>query len=173
MPAPFMDGRVRASSPVVETCDAPVGQMNASGSREPVEGLENRPRGGLSGVIASWLLLWHERRHAARKIDDLLAWYRTVKTDHPDWADREHYKLVIMARARCDSIAADAILKCAEESFAEWPARRELTLCYVVHYLSVTEFLATHVGQPGIHSNIARVVTSHVPRDLCISRAIT
>jgi|SRR5450755_1520692 len=106
-----------------------------------------------------------------RASDDLLALYRTVKADHPDWVDRELYKLVVMARAGCDSTTANAILKCAEESFAEWPTRRELTLCDVVHYLSVTEFLVTHAGETGIHSDIARVVAAHVPHDLCVSRA--
>jgi len=170
MSASFMDGRVPAS-PAIETCEDPVSNMKPAGSRESVEGLDHGSRGGLRGVIASWLVPWHERRHAARASDDLLALYRTVKADHPGWTDRELYKLVVMARAGCDSTAADAILKCAEESFAEWPTRRELTLCDVVHYLSVTEFLATHLGETGIHSSIARVVKSHVPRDLCISRA--
>jgi len=129
-----------------------------------------RSQGGLRGVIASWLLPWHERRHAARASGELLALYFAVKADHPDWAGRELYKQVVMARSGCDSAAANMILGCAAESFAEWPARRELTLCDVVHYLSVTEFLAAHEGEQGIHSNIARVVTSRIPHQLCIAR---
>lgn len=170
MSSSSVDGRVQAS-PAVETCVEPVGQMNLTGSHASVEGLDSWSRGGPRGAIASRLLSWHERRHAARASDELLALYRTVEADHPDWADRELYRLVVMTRAGCDSMAADAILKSAEDSFAEWPARRELTLCDVARYLSVTEFLATHVGESWIHSNIARVVASRVPRDLCTPRA--
>lgn len=123
-------------------------------------------RGGLSGLIAVWLLSWHERRHAARVSDELLALYRNVAANHPDLATRELYQLVVMQRTGCNSGTADGILDCAEESFAEWPARRELTLCDVVHYLSVTEFLATHKGENWIHANMALVVTSHIPNSL-------
>lgn len=167
-----MDNRVPAS-PAIEPREEPMSQMKPIGPREPVDGLDRETRGGLRGVIASWLLPWHERRHAARASDDLLALYRTVKADHPDWAGRQLYKLVVMTRTGCDSTAADAILNRAEESYAEWPTRRELTLCDVAHYLSVTEFLATHVGESGIHSNIARVVKARVPRELCASRCKT
>lgn len=125
----------------------------------------------LQGVIAAWLLPLHERRDAARASGEMLALYRSGKADHPGWSEQELIKLTVMSRARCDSAEADAILKRAEESFAEWPVRRELTLCDVVHYLSVTEFLSTHEDATGIQSNIARVVATCIPRDLCALRA--
>ncbi len=67
-------------------------------------------------------------------------------------------------------IAADAVLDRAEESFAIWPVRRELTLCDVVHYLAVAEFLEAHEDERWMHSNIKLVVASSVPSDLCIFR---
>lgn len=170
MSSSFMASQVLAS-PALETSEVPVCQMNPAGSREPVEGLVHWSPGGLCGVIASWLLPWLERHHAARASANLLALYRTVKADHPDWVDRELYKLVVMARAGRDSTAAAAILKCAEKRFADRPTRRASTLCDVVHYLSVTEFLSTHACEAGICSNIARAVATHIPRDLCTIRA--
>lgn len=123
------------------------------------------------GLIAEWLLTWCERRHAARVSKELLALYRAITANHPDLPSRELYKLVVMQRTDCDSTAAKAILESAQESYADWPARRELTLCDVVHYLSATEFLAAHKGEQWIHSNLAQVIASCVPRNLCIVRA--
>ena len=133
--------------------------------------LEHRlQRGGLRGWIASRLHAWRERLHATRTSRELLALYRAISADHPDLSGRELYKLVVMARTRCDLIAANAVLECAEESFAVWPVRRELTLCDVVHYLAVAEFLAAHEDERWMHSNIKLVVASSVPSDLCILR---
>lgn len=126
--------------------------------------------GGLRGLIAEWLLIWRERHHAARASKELLALYRTVSANCPDLADRERYQRVVMQRTGCDSTAAKAILESARESYSDWPVRRELTLCDVVHYLSATEFLASHQGEHWIHSNMARVVALHIPHDLCIAR---
>jgi hypothetical protein len=142
----------------------------AEGARKAGGEHEHRSHVGLRGQIGLWFLARRERRHAARASDELLALYRTISADHPEMAERERFNLVVMIRTGCDSMAADAILECAEESFAEWPTRRELTLCDVVHYLSVTEFLSAHEGDGGIHSNIALVVTSRVPHDLCVLR---
>lgn len=123
------------------------------------------------GLIAEWLLAWSERRYAAQASKELLALYRTVSANNPELASSEIYKHVVMQRAGCDSTAAKAILESAQESYADWPARRELTLCDVVHYLSATEFLASHESEHWIHSNLALVVASRLPRDLCIVRA--
>lgn len=127
--------------------------------------------GGLRGVIAAWLLALHERRHAARASDELLALSQSVKADHPDWSERELFKLTVMARRGCDSTAADAILRQAGKSFAELPVRRDLTLRDVAHQLSVTESLSAHEDDSGIRSNIARVVATYIASELCTIRA--
>lgn len=132
----------------------------------PHEGTRN----GLRGLIAVWLLVWCERHHAGRVSKELLALFRSVSANYPDLASRELYKLVVMRRHGCDSTTAKAVLDRAQESYADWPVRRELTLCDIAHYLSVVEYLATHKGQHWMHSNLALVVASRVPRDLCIVR---
>lgn len=157
---------------VTEIRNEPVSLVTGEHSaRESSRELEYRLlRGGLRGLIASWFLAWREGRHAARTSRELLALYRAVSTDHPKLADRELYKRVVMARNGCDATSANVVLECAEESFAAWPARRELTLCDVVHYLTVSEFLALHDGEHWMHTDIRHVVASRIPHDLCILR---
>jgi hypothetical protein len=130
---------------------------------------QDRPS-GLRGLLASWLLGWSERRHAVRASFQLLKLYRSLSLTHPGLMKREIYGLVVQARTGCDATQASAILRNAQESFAQWPAQRELSLCDVVHYLSVTEFLAKHAGENWIHTNMSHVVAAHVPRELCIAR---
>jgi hypothetical protein len=127
-------------------------------------------RGGLRGMIESWLLSWREGRHATRTSRELLALYRSVSAEHPELASREQYKLMVMARNGCDAASANDVLECAEESFAAWPSRRNLTLCDVVHYLAVNEFLALHDGKHWIHSDTSHMVSSRIPHNLCIIR---
>ena len=141
------------------------------GARESGESgreTDRPPHGGLSRLIGSWLLPWRERHHAVRTSRELLALYRAVCAEHPDLTGRDLYKMVVMARNGCDSAAANEVLDCAEESFATWPVSRDLTFCDVVHYLSVSEFVATHEGDRWIHSDIEFVVASQIPHDLCV-----
>jgi len=128
--------------------------------------------GGLREWIASRINSWLERRHAARASQEILAIYRAVVAEQPRLGDREHYKLVIMSRKGCDSQSADLILESAAESFAEWPVRRNVTLCDVVHYLSISEFLSSHRGEHWMHSDINHVVASCIPADFCVESRV-
>ena len=132
--------------------------------------VEQRLRGGLRGLIESWLLAWREGRHAAHTSRELLALYRAVSAANPELDSREHYKLMVMARNGCDVATANDVLECAEESFAAWPTRRDLTLCDVVHYMAVNEFIALHDGKQWIHSDTQHMVASRIPHNLCIIR---
>lgn len=127
---------------------------------------EHGSLGRLRGLIASWRLARSERRHAERASDELLALYRVVSADHPELSGRELYGRLVMARTGCDATEANRKLDCAEESFAAWPVSRELTLCDVVHYLSVAEFIAAHGGV--MHADINLVVKSNIPHQLCV-----
>jgi len=120
----------------------------------------------LRGLITSHLLAWREKRYAVRASHELLRVYRSIAAGHPDLAGRDLLRLVVMERGQCDAPAADQILEDAEESFAVWPARRELTFGDVVHYLAVAEFLASHHAERWIHADIARVVASRIPHEL-------
>ena len=164
---------VSAPAPVKE-CGNRAPQATAGQAGKPSSPDIERWLGGngLRGLISSRLNAWAERRHAVRASRELLATYRTVCAQYPGLGDREHYRLVIMSRTGCASLAADLVLESASESFAEWPVRRELTLCDVVHYLSISEFLAAHRGEHWMHSDIKNIVASCIPGDFCIERKI-
>lgn len=133
-------------------------------------GLDYRPRGGLIGQITMGFLAWRERRHTARASDEMLALYRVACANHPELSEIERYAWVVMKRTGCDETLANQILACTRDSFAEWPVRRELTFCDVVHYLSMTEFLLAHEDESWIHTNLALVVKSRIPKELCVAR---
>lgn len=135
--------------------------------------VREQPRSsGFRGVVGSWLLARSERRYARQASQELLELYRTVSAGRPDLAEKDIYRLVVQMRTGCDAATADDVLRCAQESFAQWPEERDLTLCDVVHYLSVTEFLAAHEGANWVHSNFAHVVAERIPPKLCIARRV-
>lgn len=156
-----------------EVAEEAQGLLENVGKSASTPGQEDEPAqvGWFRGLINSWTRTKHERRHAKRTSRELLALYRNVAADHPELSDREHYKLVVMARNGCDSTAAKLVLDCAEESFAQWPVMRELTLCDVVRYLSVSEFFAAYGCEHWMRSNtnINLIVKSSIPHDLCVT----
>jgi YHS domain-containing protein len=191
-PLRFIDMRVRERDAIVNAeppaipapapapIHAPVPKVDRKVPASPVAGspktrksareMEHSLRGGLRGMVQSWLLARREGRHAEQASRELLALYRAISAEYPELADREIYQRVVMARTECDAKTAERVLDCAEESFAEWPTKRELTLCDVVHYLAVNEFLARHEGEDWMHTDIQNVVDSLVPPELCVIR---
>jgi hypothetical protein len=121
-------------------------------------------------LVELWSRTRRERQHAERTSDELLSLYRTISAVHPELPNREHFRLLVMARKGCDSTVANLALERAEESFAQWPVTRELTLCDVVHYLTVSEYFAAYAGEPWMSSdaNINLIVQSHIPHGLCV-----
>jgi hypothetical protein len=128
--------------------------------------LEHRVRGGLRGKIASLLFSWREGRRVTGICQKLLLLYREVSADHPELNGRELYRQLIMTRNKCDSASANEVLKHAEESFASWPVPRQLSLCDVVHYLTVCELVGSPEGDHRVHSNIEHLVVSCISKNL-------
>ena len=127
---------------------------------------EAAARSGIGGLFGALFLPWSERRHTARTARTVLERFRSVAARHPELGSREHYRLVVMEHARCNAVKADGILSRAEESYAHWPADRDLNLCDVAHYLSVSEFLTTHGGAGGIRSELRPLIAGVIPRNL-------
>ena len=73
---------------------------------------------------------------------------------------------VVIAHKQADPDSADALLDQAEESYASWPTPRTLTFCDVVHFIAVSEFLASHADTPWIQADMRREVQSLIPRNL-------
>jgi YHS domain-containing protein len=122
---------------------------------------------GLYGHITSWMHERQERLHVVATCKELLTLYLKVSADHPKLGKRHLKKLFVMARNNCNEKDAYEVLKFAEESYAAWPVKRELTLCDVIHYLTVTEFTSKYGVERSGHINFGPEIRSLIPGDLC------
>jgi transposase len=105
-----------------------------------------------------------ERRHAAKTSRELLKLYREVAAARPGLKKQELYRSIVMARAGGAAAAADEVLVRAAESFATWPVERALKFRDVVHYLAVSDYLASNDdGAAWTRENLGRVVALLVP----------
>ncbi len=110
---------------------------------------------------------WQEKHHAAKTSRELLKIYRTVAAAHPRLDKRQLYRQIVMVRLGGTLAAAEAVLVRATESFSTWPAERPLTFRDVVHYLAVSDYLASNNDiADWARENMGRVVASHVPDNL-------
>ena len=116
--------------------------------------------------LFSPLAALRERHSATVCCRELLKLYHSVAAEHPGQDRSVLYRQVVMSRTGHDAAAANAVLRAAEESFASWPASRELNFRDVVHYLSVSEFLAAHPESRWLHADMRRIVQSAIPREL-------
>jgi YHS domain-containing protein len=123
------------------------------------------PGRGWRDVVAG-LFPWRERRFARQVSRELLQLYGSVKAQNPGLQARDLYRRIVIARTRGDELSAETLLDQAEESFAEWPTRRALKFNDVVHFIAVSEFLASHGNSPWIYANMGREVASHIPAEL-------
>jgi YHS domain-containing protein len=129
----------------------------------------NHERGLLEqvrGLLATPLALWRQSRHAAAVSRQLLKLHSFVAERHPDLKGRALYRQIVMVRSGADIVSADRMLNRAEQSFAQWPAQRDLRFADVVHYLAVEEFLAAHGETHWTHAHMGRVVAARIPSKL-------
>jgi len=122
---------------------------------------------------------WRQARHESRLVNGinraLLELHRKISAEDPQLSERERFNKLVMMRNGCDEIAAYEVLRNAEDSYAAWPLERELTLCDVIHYLTVREFHAKQGDEysMGVNDeyligvNIAARVKALVPSKLC------
>jgi hypothetical protein len=92
--------------------------------------------------------------------------YGIVAASHPRLRGRDLYRKIVIARTHSDEASAETLLDQAEESFAAWPTRRDLKFVDVVHFIAVSEFLASHGNSPWIYANMGREVESQIPGSL-------
>jgi hypothetical protein len=120
---------------------------------------------GGGSALASFFA-WREKRFAARTCKELLKLHRRVSARNPLLTGDALYRQIVAARNGGDFAAAEAVLKGAEQSFAAWPAERRLKFSDVVHFLAVSEFLASHGGGRWIHADLKRIVAARIPHNL-------
>jgi transposase-like protein len=110
---------------------------------------------------------WQEKHFAARTSRELLKLYESVSAARPGLTKPQLYRHIVMARVGGTLAAADAVLARATESFATWPVERALTFRDVVHYLAVSDYLATNAeAAEWTRENLGRVVARLVPEHL-------
>jgi len=146
----------------------PVTQAQA-GYAPPARGpgtAPRRPTGIAWRELLAGLLPWREQRFARCVSRELLELYRTVSGRHARLRGRDLYREIVIAHKQADPDSADALLDQAEESYASWPTPRALTFCDVVHFIAVSEFLASHGETPWIQADMRREVQSLIPRNL-------
>jgi transposase len=123
--------------------------------------------GWLRKLIGSLFGGWREKHFAAKTSRELLKLYDKVSSERPGMKRQELYCHIVMARTGGTLAAADAILARATESFATWPVERALTFRDVVHYLAVSDYLATNTeAAEWTRENLGRVVAHLVPEKL-------
>lgn len=123
---------------------------------------EGMPLAGERGPF-TWMHAWRERRYARECARDMLTHHRAVSTQYPELKGASLYRRIVAARLGGDTLAAQAVLEHATQSFAIWPVERPLNFRDVVHYLAVSQYVATHPGTRWVHADIKRVVETLVP----------
>jgi YHS domain-containing protein len=158
----------KATNPTLQLLTIPVWPVTVGESAQiqkpgtlPGELPGNRWRDLMAGLFP-----WREKRFAKRISRDLLHLYGVVSSSHPDLKGRDLYRKIIVMHNRTDADAAEILLDQAEESFAAWPTRRKLKFVDVVHFVAVSEFLASHGNSPWIYANMGQEVAYHIPDDL-------
>jgi hypothetical protein len=133
----------------------------------PTPPRDRRPPSRVRKLLAPLFLGRREKQHAAKTSRELLDLYRTVAAANPRLGKQELYRRIVMARLGGTVAAADAVLARAEQSFATWPVERALTFRDVVHYMAVSDYVATNEDAADwTRENLGRVVEKLVPESL-------
>jgi transcriptional regulator with XRE-family HTH domain len=107
-----------------------------------------------------------ERRYAKRESRRALAIYDAVHAQHPELTGIALYEKITESLAEVGAEAAHALVRAAEQSFAEWPNDRELTFRDVVHYLCFDGFSRSHDGRGWTLTSLGEIADSVIPKDL-------
>ena len=135
---------------------------------------------GGSAAKSSWLEVtlrplnfiatMRKRREIRHFCDESLNLYRQLEAQMPQASQTERYARFIELRSGVPAAVVPAVMRRAEESFADWPTERPLNFQDVVQYLAVTDCLKIDIAVAGVRSRIVDFVidiASHViPRDL-------
>ena len=171
-PVPLAGGTPRAGGALDDEFWGEVTQITTIHKRgntvvtKPPTPLRQQP-GWSRRLIGSLFGGWQEKHFAAKTSRELLKLYDKVSSERPGMKKLELYRHIVMARTGGTLAAADATLARATESFATWPVERALTFRDVVHYLAVSDYLATNTeAAEWTRENLGRVVARLVPEKL-------
>jgi len=117
-------------------------------------------------MIFSFMWLGEEKRYVRRESRKALATYRDVRTQRSTVQGMELYEEVVARLTGASADAAHALVRAAEQSFAEWPVERDLTFRDVVHYLCFQRFCASHDNRDWMRTSLREVVEAEIPKGL-------
>jgi len=107
-----------------------------------------------------------ERRYARQASQELLDLLRLEQLVHPERSGRVLYQAVVARRLGPNAVRAPEVIRHAEESFADWPAERDLKFRHVVHYLIFDEYTHRAATRAATRTNIGDVVARIIPKGL-------
>jgi hypothetical protein len=114
--------------------------------------------------LAATLEKWGDRRYARAESRRALRLFEATRRDCPDLAGPDLYAEVI-TRAAGDAGLARRYVRRAEESFASWPAGREVRFRDVVSYV-VYDARVVAAQRPSTQADIYSVVAEVIPPSL-------
>jgi hypothetical protein len=130
-----------------------------------IGGRSVEPRRGFSAWIRLGLDAMAERRFARRRGRELLQFYERIHGSQPQASGEVLYAKVVILAGYNPKEAQSVILR-ATQSFCEWPTERQLRFRDVVRYLVVTEYLRSHAGSDGTHTNMENAAMRVIPEKL-------
>jgi len=122
--------------------------------------------GWFGRLLGPVLAGWRESRQAKKTSQEMLAMYLAEEASTPNIADRDLYRRVLVRRLGGSVVAAEAVLRRAEESFASWPTKRPLKYRDIVHCLAVMEYLDSSAVANWTRKDFRHRVARYIPEDL-------
>lgn len=111
-----------------------------------------------AGLFARFFVGRKERKAAAVTAREMLEIHRKISGAYPALKGNLLYRQVVVAYKGGGLPEADSVLRRAADSYARWPVERPLAFRDVVHYVAVTDYLATNVSANWTQENIGRQV---------------
>ena len=112
------------------------------------------------------LTMLRERHQVRRTCIETLRLYREAEAALPAATHRERYEWVVARRTGSNPAGVRAVLKHAEDSFANWPIERPLNFRDVVQYLAITECMSANPSVGGVRARVEDKVAGLIPADL-------
>jgi hypothetical protein len=116
--------------------------------------------------LRAWLRAWRERRDTGQCCRELLALYHRVADSHPQLLGQELYRRVLASHLGPTGPTIEEVLQGAKDSFASWPADRDIKFRDVVHYLAAVRLMGGTGGDLTVRADIRAVVDESIPHSL-------
>lgn len=121
-----------------------------------------RDASGSTRWFGTVLRPWTDRRFARGQCQRALRLYEQVHQERPDLRGRALYQEIVRRCAGGEPEQAIGIVRRAEDSFAAWPAGRDVRFRDVVAYVLIDELVLGSYGRPA-PTDVERIVSAIIP----------